>query len=79
MTIPFDFLFAQQYDNDGGGGLEEQDDYDALNDETFGSATNDDWEGQHENLVLLDSNGNASGKDKDENDDGDMGDLGRMS
>lgn len=57
--------------------MEEHDDYDALNDETFGSATNDDWEGQHENLVLLDSNGNTSGKEKDETDDGDLGDLGR--
>lgn len=51
-------------------------DYDALNEETFGSAIKDDWEGDHENLVLLDSNGNSSGKEKDETDDGDLGDLG---
>lgn len=58
--------------------MEELDDYDALNEETFGSATNDDWEGLHENLVLLDSNGNTSGKEKDETDDGDLGDLGKV-
>lgn len=66
-----------QHDNDVGG-LEVDDDYDALNDETFGSAINDDWEDVHENLVLLDSNGNTSGRgrdrDKDETDD--LGDLG---
>lgn len=56
--------------------MEEVDDYDALNEETFGSAINDDWEGEHENLVLLDSNGNSSRKEKDETDDGDLGDLG---
>lgn len=64
-----------QVDNDGGSGLDEPD-YDALNDETFGSAVNDDWEGDHENLVLLDTNGNSSSKEKDEADDGDLGDLG---
>lgn len=52
-------------------------DYDALNEQTFGSAINDDWEGEHENLVLLDSNGNTSGREKDETDDGDLGDLGK--
>lgn len=56
--------------------MDEPDDYDALNDETFGSAVNDDWEGAHENLVLLDTNGNSSSKEKDETDDGDLGDLG---
>lgn len=57
--------------------MDELDDYDALNEETFGSAIKDDWEGDHENLVLLDSNGNTSGgKEKDEADDGDLGDLG---
>lgn len=71
------FVFVSiQFDNDGGSGLDEPDDYDALNDETFGSAVNDDWEGDHENLVLLDTNGNSSSKEKDETDDGDLGDLG---
>lgn len=65
----------QQFDNDGG--LEEVIDYDALNDETFGSAINDDWEGEHENLVLLDSNGNTNCKEKDETDD--LGDLGMVT
>lgn len=58
--------------------MDELDDYDALNDETFGSAINDDWEGEHENLVLLDSNGNSSRKEKDLTDDGDLGDLGMI-
>lgn len=58
--------------------MDEPEDYDALNDETFGSAINDDWEGEHENLVLLDTNGNTSRKEKDDTDDGDMGDLGKM-
>lgn len=56
--------------------MDELDDYDALNEETFGSAIKDDWEEDHEHLVLLDSNGNSSGKEKDETDDGDLGDLG---
>lgn len=50
--------------------------YDALNDETFGAAVNDDWESKHENLVLLDSNGNSNNKPKEDSDDGDIGDLG---
>lgn len=65
-----------QFDNDGESGMDEPDDYDALNDETFGSAVNDDWEEDHEHLVLLDTNGNSRSKDKDETDDGDLGDLG---
>lgn len=69
-------LYAFQMDDDGGGGIEREADYDALNDETFGSAINGDWEGIHENLVLLDTNGNTNGKNKDETDDGDLGDLG---
>lgn len=57
--------------------MDELDDYDALNEETFGSAIKDDWEEDHEHLVLLDSNGNTS-KEKDETDDGDLGDLGTV-
>lgn len=53
----------------------EEDVYDALNDETFGSATNGDWESIHENLVVLDQNGNSNGEDKD-NHDADIADLG---
>lgn len=53
--------------------------YDALNDETFGAAVNDDWESKHENLVLLDSNGNSNSKAKDDLDDGDLGDLGNFN
>lgn len=61
-------------DDDGNGGLGE-DDYDALNDETFGSATNGDWEDIHENLVLLDNNGNKNSKNKHDVDDVDLADL----
>lgn len=67
-----------QVEDDGGGGLSEEV-YDALNDETFGSAINGDWEDIHENLVLLDNNGNTNGRGKDETDDGDLGDLGNKS
>lgn len=35
---------------------ENEDDYDALNEETFGDATNGDWEGMHENFVRLNQN-----------------------
>lgn len=76
----FLLLFTMQVDNDGGSGLDEPaDDYDALNDETFGSAVNDDWEGAHENLVMLDTNGNSRSKEKYETDDGDLGDLGECA
>lgn len=75
LTTSSSFTALFQMEDDGGGGLE--DDYDALNDETFGSAINGDWEGIHENLVLLDTNGNTNGKSKDETDDGDLGDLGK--
>lgn len=63
---------------DAEGASDDLDDYDALNHETFGSATNGDWEGEHENLVLLDTNGNTNGRAKDETDDGDLGDLGKF-
>lgn len=56
--------------------MDDIEDYDALNDETFGSAVKDDWESKHENLVLLDSNGNSNCRERDETDDGDLGDLG---
>lgn len=72
------FLYELQMDDDGGGGIEREADYDALNDETFGSAINGDWEGIHENLVMLDTNGNTNGKTNEETDDGDLGDLGKQ-
>lgn len=62
---------------DAEGASDDLDDYDAHNDETFGSAINGDWE-EHENLVLLDTNGNTNGRAKDETDDGDLGDLGKF-
>lgn len=44
-----------QLDDDGGGRIAEpsEEEYDALNDETFGSAINGDWEEVHENLVRM--------------------------
>lgn len=74
------FVCFFQTEDDGGGGLEEEEDnYDALNDETFGAAINGDWEAIHENLVVLDQNGNTNGEDKDETDDGDIADLGTFT
>lgn len=63
------FLFVQ-LDEDGGGGLEgAEEDYDALNSETFGSAINGDWEDIHENLVRLDRFSDI----KDDNGESDLG------
>lgn len=54
-------------DDDSGGGLEEtEEDYDALNGETFGEAINGDWEDIHENLVRLDRKSDI--KDDDDSD-----------
>lgn len=48
-------------DEDGGGQIAEpsEEEYDALNDETFGSAINGDWEEVHENLVRLTGDGDT--------------------
>lgn len=57
-------------EDDGGGSLEEtEEDYDALNSETFGSAINGDWEDIHENLVRLDRFSDI----KDDNGESDLG------
>lgn len=71
-------------DDDGGGGLEDNEtDYDALNDETFGKAINGDWENSHENYVRLDkaedlktdnANTDAS-SDADADADADLGNV----
>uniref|UniRef100_A0A1I8MEE3 mRNA decay factor PAT1 domain-containing protein n=1 Tax=Musca domestica TaxID=7370 RepID=A0A1I8MEE3_MUSDO len=52
----FGFDTSMPLDDDGGGRIAEpsEEEYDALNDETFGSAINGDWEEVHENLVRLD-------------------------
>ncbi|XP_064554435.1 protein PAT1 homolog 1 [Drosophila montana] len=42
-----------------------EEEYDALNDETFGSAINGDWEEAHETLVLLGGNGEKARKGTD--------------
>lgn len=44
-------------DEDGGDGRIAEEEYDALNDETFGSAINGDWEEAHETMVRLGGNG----------------------
>ncbi|EDX12618.1 GD19133 [Drosophila simulans] len=44
-------------DEDGGDGRIVEAEYDALNDETFGSAINGDWEEAHETMVRLGGNG----------------------
>lgn len=64
-------------DDDGGGDLEPpEEDYDALNDETFGDAREGDWEDLHENLVRMSSkefpsstNNKENGSVKSEDDD----------
>lgn len=54
-------------DDDGGGRIAEpsEEEYDALNDETFGSAINGDWEEVHENLVRLTGDGDVEGDSLD--------------
>ncbi|XP_058059367.1 protein PAT1 homolog 1-like [Anopheles bellator] len=54
-----------------GGGLEtdSEEEYDALNDETFGQARQDDWEDLHENLVRMDQ---REGGDGDSGPDSDL-------
>lgn len=49
-------------DEDGGDGRLGEEDYDALNDETFGSAINGDWEEAHETMVRLGGNGERARK-----------------
>uniref|UniRef100_A0A336MYH6 CSON007597 protein n=1 Tax=Culicoides sonorensis TaxID=179676 RepID=A0A336MYH6_CULSO len=50
----FGFNTTLPMDDDGGGDLEPpEEDYDALNDETFGDAREGDWENLHENLVRM--------------------------
>lgn len=79
VTI-FQFAFNRnssfQIEDDGGGGLENDDDYDALNDQTFGDAINGDWEAIHDTLVELDQNGNTNGADNYDVHDADIADLG---
>ncbi|XP_037947428.1 protein PAT1 homolog 1 isoform X2 [Teleopsis dalmanni] len=54
----FGFDTSIPLDDDGGGRIEEpsEEEYDALNDETFGAAINGDWEEAHESLVRLTDN-----------------------
>ncbi|XP_053970046.1 protein PAT1 homolog 1 [Anastrepha ludens] len=52
----FGFDTSVPFEDDGAGGQiaePSEEEYDALNDETFGSATNGDWEEAHENMVRL--------------------------
>uniref|UniRef100_A0A182LRY5 mRNA decay factor PAT1 domain-containing protein n=1 Tax=Anopheles culicifacies TaxID=139723 RepID=A0A182LRY5_9DIPT len=52
--------------------MSDEEEYDALNDETFGAADKGDWEDIHENLVRLerDRNGRGSSYRGDDDDDG---------
>ncbi|KAM7364756.1 protein associated with topo II related - 1 [Cochliomyia hominivorax] len=71
----FGFDTSVPLDDDGGGQIAEpsEEEYDALNDETFGSAINGDWEEVHENLVRL--TGDVEG-DGDALDSGALGMVG---
>uniref|UniRef100_A0A182LSD2 mRNA decay factor PAT1 domain-containing protein n=1 Tax=Anopheles culicifacies TaxID=139723 RepID=A0A182LSD2_9DIPT len=53
----------------GGRGSDSEEEYDALNDETFGQAREDDWEDLHENLVRMDQ---REGGDGDSGADSDL-------
>uniref|UniRef100_A0A182K1Q5 mRNA decay factor PAT1 domain-containing protein n=1 Tax=Anopheles christyi TaxID=43041 RepID=A0A182K1Q5_9DIPT len=53
----------------GGRGSDSEEEYDALNDETFGQAREDDWEDLHENLVRMDR---REGVDGDSGADSDL-------
>uniref|UniRef100_A0A182US29 mRNA decay factor PAT1 domain-containing protein n=1 Tax=Anopheles merus TaxID=30066 RepID=A0A182US29_ANOME len=53
----------------GGRGSDSEEEYDALNDETFGQARQDDWEDLHENLVRMDQ---REGGDGDSGADSDL-------
>ncbi|KAI8119527.1 hypothetical protein FF38_01974 [Lucilia cuprina] len=59
----FGFDTSVPLDDDGGGQIAEpsEEEYDALNDETFGSAINGDWEEVHENLVRLTGDDDGDG------------------
>ncbi|EDW13695.2 protein PAT1 homolog 1 [Drosophila mojavensis] len=65
-------------DDDGSDGRiaePPEEEYDALNDETFGSAINGDWEEAHETLVLLGGNGEKARKDFTDHDSSGNGAL----
>uniref|UniRef100_A0A182VTU2 Serine/threonine-protein kinase ATM n=1 Tax=Anopheles minimus TaxID=112268 RepID=A0A182VTU2_9DIPT len=59
--------------------MSDEEEYDALNDETFGAADKGDWEDIHENLVRLERGRNGRGDsfpgDDDDDDDGSSADL----
>lgn len=62
------------------GGNVSEDEYDALNDETFGSAINGDWETQHESMVRMDGkkeevNGDSKNKNNGSQQYNDYDDL----
>ncbi|XP_018798978.1 PREDICTED: uncharacterized protein LOC108975131 isoform X1 [Bactrocera latifrons] len=68
----FGFDTSVPYDDNGAGGQiaePSEEEYDALNDETFGSATNGDWEEAHETMVRL-TDGSVSGSSNKDSFDG---------
>ncbi|XP_068152702.1 protein PAT1 homolog 1 [Drosophila tropicalis] len=63
-------------DDDGGdGGPMVEEEYDALNDETFGSAINGDWEEAHESLVRLGGSGEKIRRRRPDGDGLEVGNL----
>ncbi|XP_055603326.1 protein PAT1 homolog 1-like [Uranotaenia lowii] len=70
----FGFDTSLPVKDDGGGGIgdeleDSEEEYDALNEETFGRAQEEDWEEQHEDLVRLDQ---REGGDGDSGPDSDL-------
>jgi hypothetical protein len=50
-------LSAYARDLEADGAVEAESDFDALNDETFGAATTEDWESAHEQMANIDNGG----------------------
>ncbi|XP_034247797.1 protein PAT1 homolog 1-like isoform X2 [Thrips palmi] len=73
----FDFDSTLPPGDDPGQGLEEEEEqqYDALNDETFGTATEDDWEQDHEQLSKLTETSRGWNNDFDDFNHNDHDDL----
>lgn len=72
----FDTSLPAGVEDDPGHGLDEEEElYDALNDETFGTATEDDWEQDHEERVKLTETSRTWKEDYDDVNHNDHDDL----
>lgn len=72
LTSSLRTFLLQGDDDDDGLNRDDEDseyEYDALNDETFGSAIKGDWEDLHQNLVKLERTVTHSDDDENNNED----------